>query len=234
MIPNAFHSGDLGDIIYSLPFLRFTAPRSNLYLSASTYTDVPMTAERAEFMASLLRLQPYIQSCGFGVAGQGLPLDHFRALAMRNPTRPLAELYFMAFGYAPYRPSIDRPWLRVDKPERVAQVIINRTARYQNDADPFPWRMIVDKYGGDLAFVGSLTEHLAFCQEFGNVRYHEIDTALDIARVIAGADAFFGNQSLCYAIAEGLKVRTFQETSPKMPNCIYPRENASYGHPEGL
>jgi hypothetical protein len=70
----------------------------------------------------------------------------------------------------------------------------------------------------DALFVGTAAEF----EEFGAGEHYFADDALGLARVIAGASVFVGNQSLPYAIAEGLKVGRLQEVSTDVPNCRFP------------
>jgi ADP-heptose:LPS heptosyltransferase len=54
-------------------------------------------------------------------------------------------------------------------------------------------------------FVGLPDEYRAFQQQIGmTVPYYETRTMLELAQVIAGAEAFIGNQSQALAIAIGL------------------------------
>jgi ADP-heptose:LPS heptosyltransferase len=54
------------------------------------------------------------------------------------------------------------------------------------------------------------------------------ETILDLARVIAGAGVFIGNQSAPMAIALGLGKNVIQECWQANPNCLFRRDNAIY------
>ena len=82
-----------------------------------------------------------------------------------------------------------------------------------------PW----DKYARDAVFVGLPDEHAAFCREVGPVTQYPTDDLLQVARVIAGAKLFVGNQSSPRAIAEGLKKPVVQEIFMHDPNCCFNR-----------
>ena len=92
----------------------------------------------------------------------------------------------------------------------------------------FPWRKVVETYGDRASFVGTEKEWRDFCFSFGNVARIPTKTMLDLARVIAGAKMFIGNQSAPAAIAEGLKKPLILETCLMMPNTRFRRTDAQY------
>lgn len=114
-------------------------------------------------------------------------------------------------------------WLRVDHPVRVGDydVILHRSTRYQNPA--FPWKAVLKKYGKRALMVGLEQEHSIFTQQFGKVEFHRTGDFLELARVIAGAKLFIGNQSAPYAIAEGLKMPAILEACPTALDCQFER-----------
>lgn len=220
------HSGDAGDIIYSLATVRLVGG-GDFYLSKSASTRVLMNQIAIENIAPLLRSQPYIRKvepyCGGSVA---YDFDLFRALL--NEREPLAVLHLRRFGLPDS--AIREPWLFLDQ-ERIKvtaspKVIISRTARYQNMH--FPWTRIVEKYKGKCCFVGSRDEWEAFKSDFGQIDYLVTPTLLELAYAIAASQLFIGNQSTPYAIAEGLKKDSIQETCLWCPNCIFRRANAQF------
>jgi hypothetical protein len=62
------------------------------------------------------------------------------------------------------------------------------------------------------------------------VPYHPTPTLLDLARVLAGADLFIGNQSAPRALAESLKVPVWVEEDKRIPDTKFLRTDAWY-HP---
>jgi GT2 family glycosyltransferase/tetratricopeptide (TPR) repeat protein len=82
---------------------------------------------------------------------------------------------------------------------------------------------VLDAVRESAVFVGTPAEHKEFVREFGIVPYQPTADLLELARVIAGAALFVGNQSCPYAIAEALKVPALQETREVDPNCVYLR-----------
>jgi hypothetical protein len=233
-------AGDLGDIIYGLPAVRFLGG-GTIFWHAAKWTRQRMTEALWANIAPLLEAQEYITGTA---PWKGERVDHnlndFRAayfsaihkaggklIEPRFPIRrSIAEWICRQHG-APMD-ELAKPWLKVE-PVRVAEVIINRTDRYQNQA--FPWRAILEASRGRHLFLGTETEAARFRKETGdpNVPWLSTPTLLKAAQVIAGADLFIGNQSACYAIAEGLKKNAMLEVCPWLPNCLFHRGNCWHG-----
>ncbi len=218
------HSGRLGDILYSLPALRALGG-GHLVLTPWLLVGALLTPTDVENLGGLLRCQPYIRSVTYAPhkPPDCIDLNGFRHQRWLQG-QTLADLYLRALGLP--AAERDQAWLGVE-PHRVAPVVIHRSARYQ---DPnFPWPAALRRYRrAGIVFVGTPAEHRDFVAAFGPVAYHATADFLALARVIAGADLFIGNQSAPYAVAEGLKQRTVQETHLPWANCVFRRANAAY------
>ncbi len=214
---NYVHGGDYGDIIYFLPVAKYNAP-SRLWLNAFPYVRALCTREHADNILPLLNSQDYLTASYYeGEVITGL-ID---ANLWRLTPHYHSHLCYRQCEYhgTPLEATVD-PWLKVE-PNRVASTVINRTARYHGGLDYKP-------YLDNAVFIGSTEEHSAFVFTFGFVPYYRTRSLLEAAMVIAGADLFVGNQSACYALAEGLKQCTVQEVYHSDPNCVFVRDNAKY------
>jgi hypothetical protein len=184
-----------------------------------------MSREKAESLATLLRLQPYISAVEFSDKRHDTdgPLDGFRSHL--GGGRNLADAHLAALGKGLH--GRQEPWLSVPDPVHIADVIIHRSPRYHGH---LPWKRIVEKYAHRIAMVGSKDEHDRFCREFGHVPYVRTETFLELARVIAGSKLFIGNQSSPEAVAEGLKHPKLLEVSggAGADSCIFRRAGAIY------
>ena len=230
--------GDTGDCVYLLCVLKHIkgAPHALLIEEKSPHTasarDKEAATKLTDFIKSLVELQPYISECRLME-----PWDapewrsgDFRPAGMheRTPTLLYAHLaHFNSVSRANLKINVQEPWLTVEASEGMkGMVVINRTVRYQNRH--FQWKKIVEHYQGRIVFVGLQHEWKGFCDEFGYVSFRETKTLLDVAKIIAGCALFIGNQSCPYALAEGLKQNSIQETSTSMPDCVFPRPNAQF------
>ena len=221
-------SGDLGDIIYALLVIRalgggflILGPESNQRCRE------PINRLKFENIAPLLRIQPYVHGVKYSptVPSNVIDLNQFRSLRF-DLKASLASIMLRYFGQD--ETDVHKAWLTVDVPVFHYPVIINRSQRYQ-EID-FPWKKIIQKYSHLIGFVGDQPEHDDFCGQYGPVPYVKTPTLLNLARVIAASQLFIGNQSCAYAIAEGLKHQTIQETWSYSPNCVFERSNAIYTH----
>lgn len=134
--------------------------------------------------------------------------------------------------YNSHRPGIlpvdtSKPWFDTSPdPKGFGRVIVNRTYRYNNK--DFPWKGIVDFYGEQIAFIGLPFEHKSFCELYGQVNYLPTHSLLEVAQLIKASNLFIGNQSCAFAVAEGLKHPSIQETSLRIPDCIFKRDNVQH------
>jgi len=231
-----YHSGECGDVIYSLPAMRAlgggiyylnTDPRSGPYLSAA----------KAAALLPLLDQQPGVFSVGSGDQLKpqhcNFNLDGFRKYADYAVYGfNVLQMYFRAFDL-PFHLSYG-PWLSVQNPLTLSRVVINRTARHQNPA--VSWPTLLDMFCQNTipVFVGTDAEYTDFLKAVPEhiVRYQPTDNFLEAARIIAGADLFMGNQSACLAIAEGLKKPMVVEACAEYPNCYFHRNHATYFPPQ--
>jgi len=208
------HGGDSGDVIYALAAMQ-GGGGGNLYLSCIEATREPMTGAKFDFLATLLRAQPYISGVSLW---QGEPVQKdftlFRHLML--PDMDLATQHWRCVN-DDASPDVARPWLTVPEAARHGRPVFARSARYRNVAWDGFWPEL-KAAAPDALFVGTAAEF----QAFGHGEHVFAADALELAQVIAGASVFVGNQSLPYAIAEGLKVGRLQEVSTEVPNCVFP------------
>ncbi|HYE32118.1 MAG TPA: hypothetical protein VEH27_11865 [Methylomirabilota bacterium] len=214
------HSGDVGDILYSLPAMELLGG-GILYLSQSPETRALMTAQRIRALAPLLEQQTMVKrvACHTGQAVRH-DLDRFRFAGGSN----LVQAHIAGQGCKEHWPRSAK-WLRAE-PKEIEPVVINATFRYRNRF--FPWQQVVAAYKGRMIFLGLPDEHWEFEANYGPIPFYQAADFADMAGVIAGCELFIGNQSAAYAIAEGLKKRTIQEVCLNTPNCIFERPNAQY------
>lgn len=240
-----YHSGDFGDIIYALPTIRAMGGGElvigpEIKVGFECGTRQTFTENVFNIIAPLLQLQPYITKLSYAPAMPKVDYDLnlFRqhlikeADLIRKGDRRLnlAEAHLKTFRQR--LEECNRAWLIVDHEEAIPDkpVLIHRSPRWRNH--DFPWDKVLEVHGHQAVFVGLESEYEDFTKAWGHVcalPYYPTSNFLELARVIAGSELYIGNQSAPYAIAEGLKKNTLQETWPEGPNCLFERENAHYG-----
>jgi 2-polyprenyl-3-methyl-5-hydroxy-6-metoxy-1,4-benzoquinol methylase len=233
-----FHSGDFGDIIYALPTIKAMGGGS-LFIGPSVQhkTRLSMTAEHVEVMRPLLEMQPYIHELSFVEKAPEIDIDlnQFREYLLTEHTKMaegarrlnLAEAHLYTFKVP--LDACQSAWLTIDTPTELNDypVLIHRSPRWRNS--DFPWAKIMERHGKRAAFVGLPSEYNAFVADWGYLTYLPTKDFLELARLIAGCRLYIGNQSLPYAICEGLKHDSMLEVWLEGPNCIFNRRNAIYG-----
>lgn len=237
-----YHSGDLGDIIYSLPTIK--ALGGGLLILSADYNKMDvrnkLTLEIINDLRKVLNLQDYIIDTR---SAHKMPADiDYNLNDMRQPfidwgagkfteeevdvlrNKNLTHHYFDLYNLNHYHEHIQ--WLHADisKIYNNFPIIINRTIRYNNKN--FPWQEIVNKYFDKIIFVGLPDEYKEFSSNFGKIKYVESSSILELFHIISGCKIFIGNQSFPYSLAEGLKKNCIQETDTWVGNCQYFRHNS--------
>lgn len=115
---------------------------------------------------------------------------------------------------------LSKPWLFVEPNELIPSdaIIVNRTERAQNQSLSYSF---LKEYEKRLFFVGLDQEYKKFCSDWDlNIGHLIVKDFLELASIIRSAKCFIGNQSLCFSLAEALKVPRVLEVCPYLPNVI--------------
>lgn len=240
------HSGTLGDIIYSLPVVRYLGG-GEFYLHLNQidwigqhyYGSKPaefhqgrMTQQDLEFMRDFFLAQDYITK--FEAMDRTTEithnLDNFRPLFAGHPGN-YVDIYAHTFGLTKEQSDQIRttPWLTVPNPRPIEgrPYVINRTARWTSPDTLDSWLAIKEQAEHQAVFVGLAEEHRAFEQFTGwSLPHQPTNSMLELAEVIAGADQFVGNQSVALSLAIGLGVDYACELRRDLPRerneCWFP------------
>lgn len=232
--PKVFHhSGDMGDLIYGFAVIKALGA-GTLFISSDNRHPYPTrnrvipTPQWVGSLASLANMQDYIWNTQWTHAlpfSADYDLNKFRDYFLRPGFNKHDSLFALQQREFSANHPEDLPWLRVDAENQIAPIVVNRTQRYHNDY--FPWKELVQKYGNQMIFVGQLEEYRDFTAYCGStaIGWQPTPNLADLARVIAGAKVFIGNQSTPMAIALGLGKNTITEAWYNNPNCNLHREN---------
>ena len=250
------HSGTLGDLIYSLPIVRYlNGGKFYLHLNQvdwigkyyygaepNPFHQGRMTMQDFNFMESFMKAQEYIESF------QPLDprtveithnLDRFRAPFVGHPGN-YVDLYANVFGLAD--PTLQQmlrqtPWITVPNPKTIPgkKCVINRTSRWvPNERNTMydTWKQ--NNSDKECIFVGLPQEYEAFKKFSGwDIDYQPTKTLLEVAELIAGHETFIGNQSVALSIAIGLGKEYYCEARRDLPiernECFFPEQpNGNY------
>lgn len=214
-------TGDRGDLIYTLPAIR-SLGGGILYLCDRPFVK-QFSGRAYDEMLPLLKLQPYLTDVRWH-AGEPVDYDFTNFRTMYKPSRSLAMTQAVYIGADPG--GSQTKWLHVPNVSKNGRVIVHRSPRYHNEL--FPWAEVVEYFGRKVLYCGLWDEFMEFVSENGHCEFYQPRDYLELAELIAGADLFIGNQSSPYAVAEGLKVNSIQETSERNPDCMFNRPNAKF------
>ncbi len=224
-----FHSGDLGDIIASLPAIRQLGG-GELIIGQRRWRPLvgireSMRGARYQAIEPLLKLVPYLSKVSYNDNPKIVDYDlsKFRPLAsvllsasrldrivkITNKSKNLADCQARHLGIG----NVDLvPWIKVE-PDAASngKIAISRSARHHNPRFPWPW--LVSKKSKETIFIGLPDEHQQFEREFGKIEYVPTQNLLQVARLIAGSDLFIGNQSCSCWIAMAMGHKLIQEVN---------------------
>lgn len=229
-----YHSGDLGDIVYSLPTIR-NAGGGKLHLyNHPGRTSHGMSEFQFKSIEPLLSVQPYIEEAKL----VPYPVSDCYLNGFRDHIRGgknLADAHACTFGYD--WTIREKRWLSLPEHCKYSllqfPVIIAKTQRYPNHR--FPWARIIEKYKGKIGYIGFASEHEWFCNTFGPVQFIDAPNALSMAVLVAQSKLYIGNFTLATAIAEGLKHPSIVEVCPECASLsTHVRLNCALGFDEKI
>jgi hypothetical protein len=232
---NLMHSGNAGDIIYSLPVVKklreITGKPVNIMLKLNEplqllpgdehpLVNVMLNDAMADKLVRLLTSQTYVNSAAvLNKQEIHINLSLFRESGLELDRGNIARWNFYTTGI---NTNLSDPWLHVNPNHEFADTIaLARSSRYNN---PFIDYSFLSAYK-NIIFLGVRSEYERMKKSIAHLYWHQVDDFLEMAEVISGSKLFIGNQSFPYAIAEGLKSLRILEVYHQCPNVIPEGEN---------
>jgi hypothetical protein len=226
------HRGKLGDIIWSLNFVKDLGG-GKLYLQLGEYLD----EAGFQFIKPLIEYQPYItEVIKWNGEEVDYDLDRFRVVMNKTHQRSLCESYYVVFNKPVPRNFEQSPWLTVPPlPDYRSSVIISRVERGLHGTRPVHNSFYDDLVKRNLQlsayFVGLDSEWKRFVEEYQcNIAFRPVNNALELAQIIDQTKLCVMNQSMPAVIAEGLKKTMFVELRHDIakPDHMFTRPNLFY------
>lgn len=228
---SAIHSGNVGDIIYSLPTAKLLGVNSYiLNICPDPRSGRLLTEASASGLVSLLLEQPWIEHVK--IINANLPLEftteerigtniNFDRFRICNTDERIHILYRHSL---PFNIRVDtcKPWINlqpiIKKRFNSPYVAVCLTPRYRRFNKAYYENLLADIPSKNIVFIGTPQDQIERLNLSG---YTFIaDNFLEIAQVISQAELFIGNPSASYAIAEALKVPRLVELPED--NNVYP------------
>jgi hypothetical protein len=219
------HSGNAGDIIYSLNTIKaigeqvilflnldqpakyapgFTHPLGNVMLNSYMFNNLKPLLKSLDFIYDVL---PY--------NGQKVDydLDKFRESGFNLSAYDIKRWYEIV--YPELACEVEEQIFEIDEPKN-DYLVINRTQRYNNSQIDYTF---LNEVENTKVFVGTESEFKLMESKIEGLEYYKPKDFLDLAYFI-DAGIFIGNQSMCFAIAEQMKSRRLLELYYGCPNVI--------------
>ncbi|MDB5137534.1 MAG: hypothetical protein JWP37_4137 [Mucilaginibacter sp.] len=227
---NLVHSGNAGDIIYSLPvvkrlhemtskpvnyFLKLNEPLLLLPGDVHPLGNVMLNRTMADNLKPLLNSQPYIDKTSiYNDQEVHLDLSLFRESGLELDKGNIARWNFYTTGI---NANLSEPWLDVQQRSEFSDsIVLSRSSRYNN---PLISYSFLSEHK-NVVFLGVKSEYERMKKSISNLYWHPVNDFLEMAEVIRGSKLFIGNQSFPFSIAEALKVVRLLEVFHLIPNVI--------------
>ena len=224
------HSGNAGDLIYSLPAMRKAAEikgeKVHLYLRINVpgqyagmnhpLGNVQMNRNIAEMLTPLLMATDFIGNCEITEQAEQVDYNFDLFRKIHNYTGHISQWYFHV--YPELTCDLSVPVEFNLSPGNIAfDIVLNRTSRYHNPTFDYS---ILKPYQERITFVGLPQEFKVISAKLPNIKHYEVDNFYELAQAINGCNLFIGNQSMAFAIAEQMKHPRILEICPTAHNVI--------------
>ena len=220
---NFLHSGTSGDLIYSFSLIKKLSQthKCNFYIGVNkkfTYEYYKHTGggfliseKMYNLLIPLLKQQNFFnQVKKHEHETIDINLDLFRELPWNNTFNSPRWYFHIAGEHA----DLNDSYLDVDEHKSIKKrIVIQRTFRHRNIYINYNFLKNYD----DPLFVGIKEEYDDLKKQVPNLEFYNPKDFLEIAQIIKSSRFFLGNQSVCFPIAEAMKVPRLLEASPDTP-----------------
>ncbi|MEO7394841.1 MAG: hypothetical protein ABIU11_07830 [Chitinophagaceae bacterium] len=228
------HSGNAGDLIYSLPVVKALAmgqethyhlnlgQRGNYGKKPHPLQGVMLNEKMYRMLLPLLSVQDYISSCSvYNEEYIDYDMDLIRSYPFPTSRGNISRWYCYLFAITV---DLSKPWLTVQPDNSWNEhIVIARSQRYNAPAISYNF---LNKYKKKL-FVGVEEEWREIKKMLPGIEFHPVNDFLQLASVIAGSKLFIGNQSFPFSLAEAMKVPRLLEVYHLCPNVNVEGEGAN-------
>ena len=242
MALNVKHSGHLGDIIYSLSFIKELGQNVNYYIGFEQVNTVynhpsgkyTMNDASFNYIKPLLEHQDYVD---FVMRDRGhnidLDLDSFRGHGFKLDGYDLRKWYELIYPLTSV--DLSKPAIKCDLPTLEylkEKIVLSISTRYRNNQIDYKR---LKPFEDSIVFVGHENEYIDFMLKSKlDIKRVNVKDALHMAQIIKSCKLFIGNQSSSYAIAEQLKTPRLLELYNQAPNVITVNNGTAYVNTDTL
>jgi hypothetical protein len=225
------HSGNAGDIIYSLNAVRSASLLHDEQVVLFLKLDVPIQLHPSfkhplggvmlnKYMFD--NLKPLLLECEFiydvlPYTNQKVDydFDKFREVGFNLGAGDIKKWYLYAYPELQEHFVIDN--IFTSELPINDYIVVNRSERYNNGQLDYS---ILNKVEIPIYFVGTDTEFNLMKSKVWDLKHYKVKDFLELKDFISASKLFIGNQSMCYAIAEQCGANRLLEVYYGCPNVI--------------
>lgn len=208
------HSGNLGDIIFSLPTIIALGGGILLLESDNSKPDIdekapfpfPFSSDQRTQMIELLKKQPYLKEVRpFAGEKVDYDLDKFREYVVNN--KPGWRTHLAKWNLRTFNVQFDlaSSWLHNIEPHFVSDIVITFSARASDRTNRFNWNALKG-FEQHCVFIGFDEDYSEFKSYTGlDIKRHQKVTILEFAQIIKGSKFLISNQTFGFTLAEAMK-----------------------------
>jgi len=234
-MPKIIHSGNAGDLIYSLPAMRKAAELKGETVDLYLHINVPgkygnmshpmgnvqMNRKMAEMLEPLLWGLDFINDIHITENDEKVDYNFDLFRKFHNYTGHISQWYFHIYPELTCDLSVPINFDLAPSPEAF-DIVLNRTSRYHNPTFDYT---ALRQYQDRITFVGLPDEFRVISAKLPNIKHYPVNDFYHLAQVIAASNLFIGNQSMAFAIAEQMKHPRVVEICPTAHNVIPTGQN---------
>ena len=229
------HSGNLGDIINSLPVIKEISKNKicNLFIEKNKLLPTQaqnlnhplgkyyLTENSVNKILPLLKKQDYIKNVNiFNNQKIDINLNFFRELPINFNIDSVRWYFHITGAHA----NLNESYIYADPHKDIKnKIVIMRNTRRKSYIINYKFL----KNYKDLLFIGLENEYKDLKKEVPNLEFYDCKDFLEVAEIIKASKFFLGNLSFGYTIAEGLKIPRLLESVPEFP-LVYPNGFNAY------
>lgn len=221
------HSGNAGDLIYSLPSMRKASrlhgEKIQVVLQLNQSGDYPqghplgsvlLNDKMAHMLSPLLERLDFIGSVV--ITDEKVPCDYdfdaFRRIGHKY-TGHISKWYH--YTYPELTCDLSEPIFIQGIPHD--KIVFNRTQRYHGEHFDY---LFIKEFAPQMVFVGLEMEYDIIKKKLPGMEYRPVEDFYELAQIIKGGRFFVGNQSMAFALAEIMKVPRVVEVCRYAHNVI--------------
>lgn len=204
------HSGDFGDIIYSLATIKYLGG-GELILYPSLKTRIILNKRKFDSIYELISKQSYINDLRFTEENSETPLDTFRYW-LRWFSLPESHMYAYGVSRENALEFLNKKWLDI-KSKEDSRILFTYTRRFEFNKQSF-WNL--PYLFNNPSFIG-IEEDYDHFRLRSKYRFEDVIIARDLnhlAEIVSNAKMVIGNPTGTLALAQAMNIPTISLENP--------------------